>query len=674
MSNGRTHSGKANRLIQSTSPYLLQHAYNPVDWYPWGDEALARARQEDRPILLSIGYSSCHWCHVMERECFENEDIAALMNEHLICIKVDREERPDIDQVYMDAVQAMGLNGGWPLNVFLTPDQKPFYGGTYFPPKHWSQLIIQLARAFHDRRKEIEESADSLTRHLQSSERTPFGADARPVEARTFDLAFEHLLQRFDARYGGLDRAPKFIMPSLWQWLLRYHGWSGRSQAQAMVERTLIQISRGGIFDQLGGGFARYSVDHQWFAPHFEKMLYDNAQLLSLYAEAHRVKPHPRYHEVIEETVAWLRREMRHPDGGYYSALDADTDGEEGLFYTWTAEEIKATLGDRSELFMRYYQVTEAGNWEHQRSILYPLEGPLPELSAAQHTELTAARQALLEQRSKRTRPGLDDKVLTGWNAMLITGLCDAYLAFGHSLYLKEALQIAQFIEQNLMDGQRCFRSFKTTRSHTEGFLEDYAHLLQAWLSLYTCTFDESWVHKATATCEHVIREFRDPADGYFFFTSSNGEPLISRKKDLFDNVIPSPNSVMARNLLRLGVLLDRDEWKQDCHRMVSGISSLLEKEPAYLSNWAVVALEVSTPYYEIVIGGPEANAFRTELTAGLLPNGILLGVSPATTLPLAADKPNGPETLIHVCVNKTCRLPVKTVREAIQQLTPQPS
>ncbi|MBL7850689.1 MAG: thioredoxin domain-containing protein [Cyclobacteriaceae bacterium] len=661
---------KANRLIHSTSPYLLQHAYNPVDWYEWGAEALTRAERENKPILVSIGYSSCHWCHVMERESFENEDIAALMNEHLVCIKVDREERPDIDQVYMDAVQAMGLSGGWPLNVFLTPGQKPFFGGTYFPPKHWVQLIVQLSRAFRERRSEIDQNAEALAEHLHSSELSRFAPEPGPVEESTFHQAYSTLLDRFDSRYGGLDRAPKFVMPSIWQWLLRYHWLTRNPKALEMVLLTLKQLASGGIFDQLGGGFARYSVDHKWFAPHFEKMLYDNAQLLSLYSQAQTLSPHPRFQEVIEETFSWLQREMRHPEGGYFSALDADTEGEEGLFYTWTAEELKEVLGIDSAFFMQYFQATEAGNWEHNRNILYPLEGPITSLTPEQQEKLSACKRALLQRRESRTRPGLDDKILTGWNAMLITGFCDAYKAYGKDGYLDEALGIARFIDDHLLDGILCFRSFKNKRSLTTGFLEDYAHLIQAWLNLYECTFDERWVRRAESACEHVIREFRDAEDGYFFFTPASGERLISRKKDLFDNVIPSPNSVMARNLFRLGVLLDREEWKQDAIEMVSGIKSLLGKEPAYLSHWAVVAMEVTLPFFEIVVSGPRLEVYRKQLAATPLPNGILMGAFPGCTLPLTIDKAGSSDTLIHVCVNKTCRLPVKTINEALQLLS----
>lgn len=661
---------KANRLSQSTSPYLLQHAHNPVDWYEWGTEALDRARREDKPILVSIGYSSCHWCHVMERESFENEDIAALMNEHLICIKVDREERPDIDQVYMEAVQAMGLNGGWPLNVFLTPSQKPFYGGTYFNPKHWSQLIIQLSNAYRERREQIDQSAEDLTQHLNASDVNRFGSEPGPFHPEEFHQSFGILESRFDSVHGGLDKAPKFIMPSLWMWLLRYHRATGNQRALEMVLLTLRKISAGGIYDQLGGGFSRYSVDGKWFAPHFEKMLYDNAQLLSLYAEAIRVKPDERFNEVITETMQWLRREMKHPDGGFYSALDADSEGEEGRYYTWTTSELQDVLGPGKDIIERYYQTSPAGNWEHGRNILHRIDAPAMERTE----ELQRARAELLVRRGQRPHPGLDDKILTGWNAMLITALIDVYKSMGDPTYLDEAVGIANFIHSHLTEGVRCFRAFKTKASATEGFLEDYAHLTAAWISLYEVTFDDSWIARAEATVRYVISNFRDESDGFFYTSSKSGEPLIARKKELFDNVIPSPNAVMARNLFRLGILLDREEWKQDGIEMATTLRKLILQEPNYTSHWGIMAMEATFPFYEVVITGPQAQSVRKTMAATFQPFSLFMGAEESSSLPLVKEKLNQKKTMIHVCVDKTCQLPVETPGEALQQLSSLPS
>lgn len=661
---------KANKLIQSTSPYLLQHAYNPVNWFEWGPEALALAQKEDKPILVSIGYSSCHWCHVMERESFENVDIAAVMNVNLVCIKVDREERPDIDQVYMEAVQAMGLQGGWPLNVFLTPDQKPFFGGTYFQPKHWSNLIQQLSAAFRDRRGEINLSAEELTQHLGANEASRFAGEQSAFTRTDFDTAFEKLESTFDEKFGGLERAPKFVMPSIWLWLLRYHFHTGDPKSLEMTLLTLRNLAASGLYDQLGGGFARYSVDGRWFAPHFEKMLYDNAQLLSLFAEAYRIASEPRFREVIYETIDWLRREMKHRDGGFFSALDADSEGEEGKFYTWTHEELTEVLKDDAEVFCSYYQVTPGGNWEHGRNILYHIGARSNTPSSLDLKRLEKSRNILLNVREQRVRPGLDDKALTGWNAMLIAGFTDAYKSLLDPDILKEALQAAQFLETHLIEMPRCYRSFRERKSATEGFIEDYAFVIQAWIGLYECTFDETWVHKAKAMTEYVMAHFRDDTDGYFFVSSTSSERLIARKKELFDNVIPSPNSVMARNLFRLGTLLDHEPWKSDAIKMTQSFSALFGKEPGYLSNWGMAAFEVSTPYFETVITGPKAAAYRDELLKVYHPFQILMGAEKSASLPLVKDRTGNPDTMIFVCQNKTCRLPVKSVPEALQLLT----
>jgi len=661
---------KPNRLARATSPYLLQHAFNPVDWYEWGPEAWERAKTEDKPVLVSIGYSSCHWCHVMEHESFEDPDIAAIMNEHLVCIKVDREERPDIDQVYMDAVQAMGLNGGWPLNVFLTPEQKPFYGGTYFPPKNWSQLIVQLSMAFQQRRSEINQTAEDLHLHLNANDMGKLTDDSGPFSPSDFHSMFGILESKFDNLYGGLDRAPKFVMPTIWLWLLRYYHQNKNKQALNMVLITLRQLAAGGIYDQLGGGFSRYSVDGRWFAPHFEKMLYDNAQLLSLYAEAFRVSPEPMFREVITETITWLQREMRDPQGGFYAALDADSEGIEGKFYTWTDDELDEILGDQAPMMKQYYQATLSGNWEHGRNILYRTGAQDVTPSSEMQAQLTAARNKLLDHRNKRVRPGLDDKILTGWNAMQIQGLADSYKTFGDSTFLDDAINTARFLEEKLMDGPRCFRSFKGRRSNTEGFLEDYAQLIAAFISLYECTFDESWVTKAVKLCTYTIEQFRDEADGFFFFSSSSSEPLIARKKDLFDNVIPSPNSVMARNLYRLGILLDREEWKQDAIEMVTSMRKTILKEPAYMSNWGILAFEVTYPFAEIVIHGPGAEDLRRELATAYEPSSLIMGSTGSSSLPLVSDKSADGQTMIHVCVEKTCQLPVTSVEKARQILS----
>ena len=665
----------ANRLINSTSPYLLQHAHNPVDWFEWGNEAHNKAIAEDKPILVSIGYSSCHWCHVMEHESFENNDVAALMNEHFVCIKVDREERPDVDQVYMEAVQAMGMNGGWPLNVFLTPDQKPFYGGTYFQPRQWTSLLINLNKAWKERKPEILQSADDLKNHLNISDLQRFSGNAVSLSFKLADAMFDVLKAKFDTVYGGLDKAPKFIMPGIWEFLLRYHYLTKKPEALHMVDHTLTMAACGGIFDQLGGGFARYSVDGQWFAPHFEKMLYDNAQLLSLYANLYAVTNKPLYRETLEATMDWLTREMKHPEGGFYSALDADTEGVEGKFYVWSFDEFMNVCGEDAELAAAWFNVKPQGNWEHGQNILTKPDSPAEFATAYQLNEdsveqkIKQSSRKLFEHRLTRNKPRLDDKIVLGWNAMTISGLIDAGLVLGDEKPLTMAREAMTFIEKNLISDGKAYRSFKNKRSTTEGFLEDYAFLIQAYLKLYQATFLEPYLHKAKQWCEYVLQNFFDDADGYFHFSSNEAERLIARKKEIFDNVIPSGNSIMARNLLALSDYFDEPKWNDIANKMISSLSNLISNEPTYTSNWGIALLEAVNGFDEIVISGQNHVPFRKELGQSFLPMSILAGDDKPSSMPLLQSREPQAETLIYVCRNKTCKLPVKTVGEALKQI-----
>jgi uncharacterized protein len=657
-------SAKSNRLTHATSPYLLQHASNPVDWFEWGNEAIEKAKREDKPILLSIGYSSCHWCHVMAHQSFEDEEIAKLMNAYFICIKLDREERPDIDQVYMEAVQAMQQNGGWPLNVFLTPDQKPFFGGTYFPPKNWAQLLIQINKAFKEKRKEIEESANDLSKHLAISDLHRFKdqSDGNSIDIGMLNKMFEVIVTRFDFTYGGIDKAPKFIMPSTWLFLLRYCAITKSEKALGMLHLTLKKIAAGGIYDQIGGGFARYSVDGQWFAPHFEKMLYDNAQLLSLYAETYALTKDEQYKNIVYETVSWIVREMTDGNGGFYSALDADTEGEEGKFYTWTYEEFSALLRNDTEIAATFYGVTKNGNWEHGRSILKRAsEENIP-------SDLKRINNNLLAERNKRVKPGLDDKILTGWNAMTVHGLIDSYKALGDVHFLQLAERAIQFIESNLIYEDRVYRSFKNTRSNTAGFLDDYAFLIQAYLSLYQATFHEKYIYEAERWCRNTLAEFFDEQEGYFYFNSNQAEQLIARKKEIFDNVIPSSNSVMARNMHQLGIVLDKEDWQQLALKMTQRLAHMIQSEPVYMSHWAVLATEIAKGTAEVVIVGGKSEALRKELSSHYLPFALTMGTTRKSNLPLITGRETETET-IYVCYQKTCKLPVNTVPQALPLL-----
>lgn len=668
---------KANRLIHSTSPYLLQHAHNPVDWFEWGTEALNKARQEDKPILVSIGYSSCHWCHVMERESFENEDIAQIMNEFYVCIKVDREERPDIDHIYMDAVQAMGQNGGWPLNVFLTPDQKPFYGGTYFQPQQWVQVLTGINKSYQTRKDEIITSADDLANHLAKQSIGRFKQQSTEGFESALQNMFQQLEAKFDYVWGGLDKAPKFIMPSIWLWLLRYHFLSKNESALNHTIFTLKKIAQGGIYDQIGGGFARYSVDAQWFAPHFEKMLYDNAQLITLYSEAFAITNDEFFKTIVHDTYEWLQREMTHVNGGFYSALDADSEGIEGKYYCWTHQELRQVLNvGELAIASAYFETTESGNWEHGMNILKQHPN-LPELAKSisitdeeLRIKINSIKQKLLTVREQRIKPGLDDKILTGWNAMMIVGLIDAYHTFNDERYLHSGLKNAGFIQNNLMEGTILYRSYKGRRSNTQGFLEDYAYVIQAWIRLYQVTFNEQWIREAELLTHYVLDDFFDANEKSFYYTSNQSEKLIARKKEIFDNVIPSSNGIIAQNLYHLGILLDKEEWKNLATELVTDLSHLIINEPNYMANWGIVLTEINQGVAEVAFTGKNCIDLKNQFKKQFQPFTLLMGTRGKGTLPLLKDKQTQNDTsMIYVCYNKTCKLPVTTVHEAIAQL-----
>ncbi|TRX61888.1 thioredoxin domain-containing protein [Fulvivirga sp. M361] len=677
MSEKNTHGHQANRLIESTSPYLLQHAYNPVDWYPWGNEALEKAKKEDKPIIVSIGYSACHWCHVMERESFENDSIATVMNDNFICIKVDREERPDVDQVYMDAVQAMGLNGGWPLNVFLTPDQKPFYGGTYFPPQQWVKLLENVTKAFTDKRSEIEKSAGDLTNALATSEVIKYqltGTDT-DFQATSLSKMFQSLRKKFDPEYGGFNRAPKFPMPGIWLFLMHYYHYTQDAEALEQLTITLDQIAMGGIFDQIGGGWARYSTDAEWLAPHFEKMLYDNGQLMSLYSEAYTVTGKKLYKEVVYKTVQWLEREMLDASGGFYAALDADSEGEEGKFYVWNEQEVDQLLGEASPIVKDYYDISSEGNWEDKNILRRTMSD---EKFIKKHkidndlleAKLESAERTLLDARSDRVRPGMDDKILSGWNGLMLKGLIDAHRAFNDEKFLLLAKDNADFILENMVRDDQLYRSYKNGEASIPAYLEDYAFVINGLTALYQVTFEEKWLSKALSLTEYVLDHFYDKTEGLFFFTDDSAERLIARKKEVFDNVIPASNSQMAINLYQLGVIYDIEEFKSKASKMVSKMAELTEAETANLSNWGILYGYFATPTAEISIVGPDAQRVQQEFSKKYLPNKVMMGALKESDLPLMKGKYaiNG-ETTIYVCYNKTCKLPVTSVEEAYKQL-----
>lgn len=667
-----------NRLSQQTSPYLLQHAHNPVDWFPWGEEALQKAKTENKPILVSIGYSACHWCHVMERECFEKEAIAEVMNAHFICIKVDREERPDVDAVYMDAVQAMGVRGGWPLNVFLLPDSRPFYGVTYLPPQNWVQLLKSIDNAFQKNYDELAGSAEGFVQNMLVSETEKYGlvAGNGDYAVSELDAMFEKLQLNFDTEKGGMDRAPKFPMPSIYKFLLRYFDISQNPEALAQLELSLDRIALGGIYDHVGGGWARYSVDDEWFIPHFEKMLYDNAQLLSIYAEAYSLTRNPLYADRILSTIQWLQNEMRNEQGGFYSALDADSEGVEGKFYIWTKAELELILGEDFEWFSKLYNVSDHGNWEDGHNHLHLTNTVLQTASALKlnvpdlETKYTAALKKLGEKRAERIRPGLDDKTLTSWNGLLIKGLSDSYRALGNEYIREMAVSAGIFIRDNMLVSDKLMHSYKNGQATVTGFLEDYAAVIEAYVALYQITFDEQWIMLAKKLADYTIQNFYDQKEGFFYFTDIYGETLIARKKELFDNVIPSSNSIMAHNLYLLGTMLDEDEYVRISDSMLSKMTKVLVADVQWVTNWAALYCMKATPTAEIIIVGADADDMRKDFDRFFVPNKLVMGTSTGSDLPLLESRTdiNG-KTAIYVCYNKTCQLPVTQVQDALDQL-----
>lgn len=675
---------KPNRLIHETSPYLLQHANNPVDWHPWNEETLKKAAEEDKPVILSVGYSACHWCHVMERESFENEDIASVMNENFVCIKVDREERPDIDQIYMEAIQFMGISGGWPLNVFLTSDLKPFYGGTYFPPDQWLNILKQAAQAYREHRLQIQNSAEKFAESLNMSDLKRYGME-KPVQEISLDRLREmyaKFSRNFDTQMGGMNGAPKFPMPVYWQFALRYYAATGDQSALEQTILTLREMANGGIYDHIAGGFARYSVDAYWFAPHFEKMLYDNGQLLSLYAAAFSATKDPQFRDVVYQTIEFLVRSMTSPEGGFYSALDADSEGEEGRYYVWEEPEFSAVVYDalqdetKTAMIARYFNVKDEGNWENRKNILYKdfspqqfafNEGvPYSEFEEA----LNAAVSALLAYRNRRRPPGLDDKILAGWNGLALKGIVDAYKTFGEPRFKDIALKNAEFIASRMIREGRLLRNGKEGAVDTPGFLEDYALAVQAFIELYQAVFDEKWLRLAAGLTGYALDNFYDEAENLFFYVEKSAGDLIARKKEIFDNSIPSSNSVMAENLYKLGILLDRKDHRQTAIKMAKRVSSLMYAEPQYMSGWMGFYALLVQPTREVVISGPEALRFRVELERTYFPNKVAAGSTEESALPLLQGRfPRDGKTLIYVCFNNACQAPVSTVEEAWEQM-----
>ena len=665
-----------NKLINETSPYLLQHAHNPVNWYPWGDEALQKAKDENKLLLISVGYSACHWCHVMEHESFENEEVAKVMNAHFVCIKVDREERPDIDQIYMSAVQLMTGSGGWPLNCFALPDGRPFYGGTYFPTQRWVNILKQLKDEYANNPERVIEYAEQLTKGVAESEMIVRNTDSANFNVEVLDEMVVKWKGHFDKVEGGSNRAPKFPIPNNYTFLMRYAALGHHTYVDDQVKLTLDKMALGGIYDQIGGGFTRYSTDMIWKVPHFEKMLYDNGQLISLYAEAFTRYKNPLYKDIVYQSIAFCKRELYAGNGMFYSALDADSEGEEGKYYVWNNAEFKEVLGDDYKLLNAYYNIGGKAEWEEGNNI--PLRHKADQDIAAQFGVTVAelseivkrADTKLLAHREKRVRPGLDDKSLTSWNALMLNGLTEAYIAFGEKEFLETAIQTANFITktQRRKDGG-LNHNYKNGTSNINGYLEDYSLTIEALVKLYEASFDEKWLHEADVLTAYAIEHFYDVESGMFFFTSDLDPELIARKMELTDNVIPGSNSSMANALFLVGTLLDKTDYLAKSEVMLNNIQNQISSYGSGYSHWGNLMLRNVYPFYEVAIVGKDAVEKRKAITKYYIPNKVVLGAVSQSSLPLLEGKYVKGQTPYYVCVNKACQLPTTSLDEALQQI-----
>jgi len=667
-----------NKLIHETSPYLLQHAHNPVHWYPWGDEAFEVARRENKPILLSIGYSACHWCHVMEHESFENEEIAALMNEHFVNIKVDREERPDLDEIYMNAVQMLTGRGGWPMTLFLTPERKPFFGGTYFPPEDrhgvhgFPKVLKSVAQAFHERPEQVARSVEQIIDGLNRL--SNFTASERSFSFDTVLKSAEALSESYDHDHGGLGRAPKFPNVGVLELFLRHHRHSSERRFLDMVVHTLTQMAQGGIYDHLGGGFHRYSVDEKWLVPHFEKMLYDNAQLLRIYADAFRVTQDPLFKRVVEETVDYLLREMLHPEGGFYSTQDADSEGEEGMFFVWERGEVMGILGgEEGEIFCRIYDVGEVGNFE-SKNILHPtltLEQAAKffkkDLQAIDKI-LRQSRAKLLEVREKRVKPFRDEKILTSWNGLMLSGIAEACKVTDNTNLREAAERTVEFFYSQMFQGGFLLHTYKDGQAKLRGFLDDYAFFAAGLLDLYEVLYEGTLLQRAEQLAELMIREFWDDNNGAFFYTGHSHEQLIGRTKPAFDASVPSGNSVATQILLRLYHFTGKEDYLKKAEKVLRLYYDGMENQPFGLTAM-LCALDfyLEGPKEVVFVGHREDEAMRDllgEFQSFYHPNTTLQVVEPGESLgkisPLLEGKSqiDGKPT-VYVCQNFTCSVPV---------------
>jgi uncharacterized protein YyaL (SSP411 family) len=680
-----------NHLINETSPYLLQHAHNPVDWFAWGDIALQKAKELDKPILVSIGYSACHWCHVMEKESFENEEVAQTMNKNFINIKIDREERPDLDHIYMDAVQAMTGSGGWPLNVFLTPDGKPFYGGTYFPPlkafnrSSWTEVLDGVASAWKEKKNEIESQAENLTDYLKRSNN--FGQnnsiglslDETKLKEQCKEV-FQNIMKTADRQWGGFGRAPKFPQFFIIQYLLQYYYFTNDKDALQQALLSIDKMLQGGIYDHVGGGLARYSTDDEWLAPHFEKMLYDNALFINILCDAYQITKDKKYEESIRKIIAFVQRELMNKDGGFYAALDADSQGEEGKYYVWQKEDVRQLLGKESALFCEYFDITSEGNWEGKNilRILKPInefakEKDINEIELKKSINISLEK--LSSERDKRVKPSKDDKIILNWNALMITALCKAFSALKDESYRKMAEDNFHFLFANFREDEHSeamLHTYKNGIAKYPAFLDDYSYFIEACINLYEITFDTEYLNKAKRYCNYVVKNFVDNNSKLLFFTHKDQADIIMRKKEIYDSATPSGNAIMASNFLKLSIIYNKSEWKQWADEMVESMLSLTIKYPSSFGFWAIVLLLQSQGINEIVVTGKDYVSVCTDILDYYLPNKIIIGsMIKKEEFPMLEGKLFQDSTLIYLCKNYACLPPVKTAQNLLKKVSP---
>lgn len=663
-----------NDLINESSPYLLQHAHNPVNWHAWNKETLELAKKENKPIIVSIGYSSCHWCHVMEHQSFENEEVAKLMNDNFICIKVDREEHPDVDQIYMNAVQLITGSGGWPLNCFALPDGRPFYGGTYFNKKQWTSVLTQIADLYKNKHGEAIKYAQSIEEGIKKTEQIIKIESENNFRKIDLKVILNNWETQLDFSEGGPNRAPKFPLPNNYKFLMAYAHIENDENIDTQVQLTLDKMANGGIYDQLGGGFARYSTDKLWKVPHFEKMLYDNAQLVSLYSDAYKLYKNKDYKRIVVETLDFIKREMTNNDGIFYSALDADSEGEEGKFYVWKESEIDSLLQEDADIFKDFYQVNKNGYWENDNYIL--MRSPIPDSISKKHSislsdlynTIDTCKAILMQAREQRTRPGLDDKSLLSWNAMMIEAYCDAYSSINDNKYLLSATNAMDFIIANMeKEDGTYWHTYKNGHSKINAYLDDYALLIQSLIRLYEVGGGNKYLYKANDLSKIVLKKFYNNNSGMFYYTSSDDEILVSRKTEFFDNVIPSSNSIIANNLYNLYLYFDNEEYYNISQQMLKNVKDKFSNYGSSMSNWGILMMRFVYPSKEIVVNGEDAINILHKLQKGYYPNVIWAAdTTQNSEINLLKDRYVVGETLIYVCEGQHCKLPTNDVQTAI--------